>query len=225
MKRQVSPFSLIVIFILMAFALIPMQTAAARSVDDSLPEPTVTFISLITDFFQEPGNTSILDPNGKNINIDFFVSHYDEYRANNYKPMWDEFKTNSLSIEFDGSLIKPLSILTFEPSKNFYQLCTTANGWKTVEAKITLASRYTVNDSSGTITGANSPSLSVEYLSVGANFTATTQSVSTWKTIASDKKSVTFSGKFSVQVSQKESNVIIWTSNAGPYTKSFTASA
>lgn len=50
MKRQVSPFSLIVIFIMMAFALIPMQTAAARSVDDSLPEPTVTFISLITDF-------------------------------------------------------------------------------------------------------------------------------------------------------------------------------
>lgn len=157
MKRQVSPFSLIVIFIMMAFALIPMQTAAARSVDDSLPEPTVTFISLITDFFQEPGNTSILDPNGKNINIDFFVSHYDEYRANNYKPMWDEFKTNSLSIEFDGSLIKPLSILTFEPSKNFYQLCTTANGWKTVEAKITLASRYTVNDSSGTITGGKQP--------------------------------------------------------------------
>ncbi|MEY8437318.1 hypothetical protein AAK967_06195 [Atopobiaceae bacterium 24-176] len=217
---------MLLVFPLLALLLLSLpQPAIARTANDTLPTPTNRFVSLITSFFQAPGSTSILDAEGNCINQNFFINHYSEFNEGSYQSMWDEFKENSLSIEFEGETpLKPLAMLTLTPSKSFYQLCTTANGWKTVEASITLKGTYTVNDAYGIITGANSPSLSVDYYSVGANFSATTQNASTWKTISSNKKNITFSGKFSVQVSQKESGVIIWTSNAGPYTKSFTSS-
>lgn len=160
-KARRSPIILLALFV--AICLYPVHAQAVEH-DDLLVEPTGTFISLINKFSDDTGNVQILDEDGKDISAAFFSKNYSMFEIGEYGPLWSGFKDKNLTVSYDSdSPLRPLSILTFTPSKSFYQLCAAANGKKSVEANVTLSGRHTVNGSNATITGANNPSLSVSY--------------------------------------------------------------
>lgn len=233
MHRRKLAKSLLVLLCVCAFSFVPVgvyaepaKAAVQEELDLSMPTPT--FVEVIDAFFSDKYEAKVLASTGEDISDQFYVSHLTQYLSGEYSAMWNCFVANDLIFSWvEEPDASARTILHPTATQSFYQLATTNNGKKTFETKINLTGNYSVNDSVGEIIGATSPSLDVEFLGLGALFNAQLTGVSTWKSIAANKKSVQFGATFSVAVTAftPEYGFTIWDSTAGPYSKSFTAYA
>ena len=227
MKKVFRSFSY-VLFVVCLLTLLSIVAFAQESNNDGgLKGPTNLFIEVCDNLFAENSNYRAIDKNGFDVTESFLSAHQAEYNSRNYMAIWNSVKGDLSVISWTVESLQPYLLMSGSVSESFYVLGETTDHMpgKTFEMTYTISGTYRYHDSTGQISECSDAVLDITRFDAGALFSYKQFATSTNSRISNDKKSVTFSARFSITLSYSALNgpgITWWTEDFGPYSNSVT---
>lgn len=195
----------------------------------SVSEPPQEFIHDYSNLFQYPEVYSVMDHNGTDITDTFISTYEDAYTSHDFQTIWDAVAENNYKLSWpEMASIAPSAFLHLTPTQVFAELLDLSDlvNNKRVYMRYFLTGDYTVNDSSGYISGYNNPRFGGIECSPGDLFQVDATNIVTYTpTLNTEKTEIIFAASFNVHATYGEyyTGVTLKETDLGPFSARFKA--
>lgn len=190
-------------------------SALASEPAKSGPSPSEFFINFVAKCFSEGNRLLITDANGNDVTNTVYDSFHSAYNDENYSYILEYLNNNNLNIsriwtvedskkqpvndlrnhcETDSVLRAPTEHKTV--SQEFYDHGSTTGGYFEKEWSTIITGTFYYNANTYNIISSNTPDVSIGGPGWGTAFSPYPDKVSGWYTIAPDKSTITYYGKY-----------------------------
>ena len=227
MKRTIKKISSCLLVVCLLMLMSVTAFAQDETEEYGLTGPTELFIDVCDDFFTENSNYKAIDKNGNDVTEAFLGESRNDYLQGDYDKIWNAVKNDLAAISWENDIPQTMLLMNKSVSDSFYVLDETKEHMKgkTFEMLYTISGTYMYHDSNGQVSECSDAVLDIESFNAGALFSYEQFGTSTSAKIAGNRKSVTFSAKFSITLSCASLNIpglTLWTEDFGPYSNSVT---
>ena len=229
MKKSIKRVSQLLLVGLMVLSMSLASFAADGELgSEGVLGPTELFINTYTDLFEQRKPCHVIDNAGNDITASFVSTYESAYNSGDFESIWRYVRDNVDVIMWSNPVQtkQTRADISSTASQTYYKLGTTQSRPQTTfEMRYTVSGNYKYHDSNGEISYYSDANVNIDAFTLGAAYAYKQVNTSTSARLANNKKSVTFSAQFSVEVSYTPYGFYLWTETFGPYSGSATGTS